>query len=130
MGSSSRPTYHVVTDPAELGIERTFRNSKRQAVVVFREEFIQYLDDLRFEMRQCLDKSEKARDTYYMLKQAYQHEKGLSGAELERAMDRPGSRAQSAVSDNIMYDRWAAKYAAIIQAEIAYANYAGWDTAS
>lgn len=72
------------------------------------------------EMRRCLKKSEAARDTYYALQDAYKS-RGLEGFELDEAL-KTNREAQAAVSDNQMYDRWATKYAAIVQAETAAYN--------
>jgi len=118
----------VVKDPFEVDYERTFRNSKRDTdkYVVTAEDFLTYLGDLRHEMRRCLDASEKARDTYRMIKAAFRAERQLTTTEIDEMMKR-NPKAVSAASDNIMYDRWAAKYAEIIQAEIAYANFMGWE---
>lgn len=114
-------------DPLELGYERTFKTKKHDRTdgyALVGDAFTAYLYNLRFQMRACLDKSEKARDTFYVLKDAYEGERNLTGPELEAAM-KNNAKAQAAVADNIMYDRWATKYAAVLQAEIAYANFTG-----
>lgn len=119
-------------DPVELGFARTFRKPGpfgghlgRDQHVVAAKDFPAYLDELRILMRKCLDNSEKARDTYYALKDAYQKEKGLEGHALDEAL-KLNAKAQKAISDNVMYDRWAMKYAEVLQAEVAYANFMGW----
>lgn len=79
--------------------------------------FVERLKYLRFQMYQALIKSERARDTYYATVDAYKA-KGLRGIELEQELklDRV---AQNAISDSQLYDRWATKYAAVIQSEAA-----------
>lgn len=72
------------------------------------------------EMRRCLKKSERARDTYYALQDAYKG-RGLEGFELDEAL-KTNREAQAAISDNQMYDRWTTKYAAVVQAETAAYN--------
>lgn len=119
-------------DPAEFGFKRLFKDPDRKGGsewphVIPKDMLPQYLDELRMLMRKYLDLSEKARDSYYLIKQAYAKEQHLGSVELDAALQR-NTKAQKAVSDNIMYDRWATKYAAVLQAEIAYATFMGWGT--
>lgn len=112
-------------DPIVLGYERTFKNSRQKDTTITRDDFCDYLNYLRYEMRKCLDKSEKARDTYYAYRDAFADERGLTGFELDEAL-KVKREAQAAISDNQMYDRWAQKYASVLQAEAAYATFVGW----
>jgi len=73
------------------------------------------------EMRRTLRKSEQARDRYYDTVDAYKTQRGLTGFELDKAVE-ADRIAQGAISDSQLYDRWATKYAAVVQAEIAAYN--------
>jgi hypothetical protein len=69
------------------------------------------------EMRRCLRESERARDTFYKIRDEYREVEGLRGAELDIALT-TNTKAKAAVADNVMYDRWATKYAGVVQTEI------------
>lgn len=128
--SRNRPsrTRRVGEDPAEFGRTRTFKKEpgdKAPDYRVSREAFQFYLSDLRMEMRKCLDKSERYRDTFCLIEDSYREEQLLAPHQVDARM-KTNAEAMSAQALNAMYDRWAQKYAEVIQAEIAYANFMGW----
>lgn len=115
-------------DPTEFGYVRLFTKfgvKSDGSHIIPADKFPQYLDALRMLMRKYLDLSEKARDSYYLLKKSYEEERGLGGFEVDAALQRD-AKAQKAISDNQMYDRWATKCATVLQAEVAYATFMGW----
>jgi hypothetical protein len=82
-----------------------------------RTEHANYIVGLVAEMRRCLRESEKARDRFYEVRDALKRERGKSGAQLDHEMS-IDINAKMAVSNSQLFDRWATKYAAIVQAEI------------
>lgn len=76
-----------------------------------------YIKGLVTEMRHVLKKSEEARDTYYRRKKELR-EKGMSASEADIAASQSDYIAKCAISDSQLYDRWATKYAAVVQAEL------------
>lgn len=91
--------------------------SKRQ----YTEAITVHIKYLRKEMRECLKKSEEARDDFYRVKDAYSLE-GLSGYALDAALS-DNRDAQRAVANSVLYDRWTTKYAAVLQAELLLFEY-------
>lgn len=128
--SRSRPsrTRRVGEDPAEFGRMRTFKKEpgdKEPDYRISREAFQFYLAELRMEMRKCLDKSERYRDIFWLIEDGYQREQLLAPHQVDARM-KINAEAMSAQALNAMYDRWAMKYAEVIQAEVAYADFMGW----
>jgi len=88
--------------------------------VLVRKRHVARIRNLLIEMRLYLRLAKEANVTFNEIKEAYR-KKGMGRAELIMAMD-TNTDAKFAVADNQMYDRWAARNAAVITAEIAAYN--------
>ena len=104
----------AVADLFGVDVSAAMKASRLEAA---RHKHAAYIIRQLAEMRRCLALSEAARDKYYKAVDFWKG-KGFDGTMLDIEL-RNDYKAQKNVSDNQLYDRWAAKYAAVVSAEIA-----------
>lgn len=113
---SSVQNEHLLAEYRADQEERRSKSFAPQATEV-QKRHLRRIRDLVVKMRRSLRRSEEANALYNSIRGELK-EKNLSRGDLAARLDN-NFDAKVAVADNIMYDRWATKYAAIVSAEIA-----------